>query len=74
MLRSQWIQAETNSHTFVEGSAGLQVYIRFIQKVKMKIHALSLPLLKLLLAKLNRILVMHSGVKEDGYSPGAVIF
>jgi hypothetical protein len=40
----------------------------------MKIHTLRLRLLKLLLAKLNRILVMHSGVKEGGYSPGAVIF
>jgi len=50
----------------VEGSASLQVYIHFIQKVKMEIHALSLDLLKLLLARLNKILVMHSGVKEDG--------
>lgn len=58
----------------MEGSAGLQVYIHLIQKVKMKIHALSLHLLELLLAKLNGILVVYSGVKEDGHIPGAVIF
>ena len=73
MLGSQWIRTETNNHTVVEGSVGLQVYIHFIQKVKMKIRATSLHLLKLLLEKLNRILVMYSGVKEDGHSPGAVI-
>ena len=28
--------------------------------------------LKLLLTKLNKTLVMHSGVKEDGRHPGAV--
>jgi hypothetical protein len=74
VLRSQWIQTETNNHTVVEGSAGSQVYLHIIHKVKMKIHALSLHLLKLLLAKLKQILVMHSGVKEDGQNPGAVIF
>jgi hypothetical protein len=30
VLRSQWIQTETNSHTILD----LQVYIHFIQKVK----------------------------------------
>jgi hypothetical protein len=74
VLRSQWIQIETNNRTVVEDIARLRVYSYFIQKVKMKIHALSLHLLKPLLAKLNKILVMHGGVKEDGHNSGAVMF
>jgi len=59
VLRSQWIQTETNNHTVVEDSASLEVYIPFIQKVKMKIHALSLHLLKPLLANFDILLTVH---------------
>jgi len=46
----------------VEGSASLEVYVHFIQKAKMKIHALSLHLLKHLPANFDVLMTVDLSI------------